>query len=74
MFEIQNPVTGMANLWNHRLGDCIGKYGGGTGYSAYVEWHFNSNIGMFIFSNKYNDSVYPLGKIYDLVRHQLNNY
>ena len=74
MFEIQNPVSGMANLWNHRLGDCIGKYGGGTGYSAYVEWHFDAGIGMFIFSNKYNESVYPLGRIYELVRYQSNNY
>ncbi len=74
MFEIQNPVSGMANLWNHRLGDCIGKYGGGTGYSAYVEWHFDVGIGMFIFSNKYNESVYPLGRIYELVRYQSNNY
>ena len=74
MYEIQNPVTGMANLWNHRLGNYIGKYGGGTGYSAYVEWHFDSNIGIFIFSNKYNESVYPHGRTYELVRYQSNNY
>jgi CubicO group peptidase (beta-lactamase class C family) len=74
MFEVQNPATGMANLWNHCLGDCIGKMGGGTGYSAWAEWHFESDTGIFIFSNKYNESVYPLGSIYELVRYQLTHY
>ena len=27
-----------------------------------------------IFSNKYNESVYPHGRIYDLIRYQSNNY
>jgi len=74
MFEVQNPRTGMANLWNHRLGGRIGKYGGGTGWSAYVELHFEANMGIFIFSNKYNESVYPHGRIYDLVHYQSNQY
>ena len=74
MFEIQNPRTGMANLWNHRLGDRIGKAGGGTGYSAWTELDLNNNTGLFIFSNKYNESVYPSGRIYDLIRYQCNNY
>jgi len=74
MFKINNYATGMSNLWNRRLGNRIAKYGGGTGYSAFVEWQFDSDIGFIIFSNKYNESVYPHGRIYDLIRYQSNNY
>ncbi len=74
MLELQNSATGMANLWNRRLGNRIAKYGGGTGYSSFVEWQFDSDIGFVIFSNKYNESVYPHGHIYDLIRYQSNNY
>lgn len=74
MFEIQNPKSGMANLWNHRIGNCIAKAGGGTGFSSWTEWHFDSDIGFILFSNKYNESVYPHGQIYELVRYQSNQY
>jgi hypothetical protein len=74
MLELQNSSTGMANLWNHRLGNRIAKAGGGTGFSAWTEWQFDSDIGFVIFSNKYNESVYPHGRIYDLIRYQSNNY
>ena len=74
MLELQNSATGMSNLWNHRLGNRIAKYGGGTGFSAFVEWQFDSDIGYIIFSNKYNESVYPHGRIYDLIRYQSSNY
>ncbi len=74
MLELQNSATGMANLWNNRLGNRIAKAGGGTGFSAWIEWHFDSDIGFVIFSNKYNESVYPHGRIYDLIRYQSNNY
>ena len=74
MLELQNSATGMANLWNHRLGNRIAKYGGGTGYSTFVEWQFDSDISYFIFSNKYNESVYPHGRIHDLIRYQSSHY
>jgi CubicO group peptidase (beta-lactamase class C family) len=74
MLELQSPATGMANLWNHRLGGRIAKYGGGTGFSCYVEWQLENNIGFVVFSNKYNESVYPHGRIFDLIRYQCNNY
>lgn len=74
MLELQNSATGMANLWNHRLGDRVAKAGGGTGFSAWIEWQFDADISFVIFSNKYNESVYPHGRIYDLIRYQSNNY
>ena len=70
MFEIHNPATGMSLLWNHCLGDCVGKAGGGTGYSAWAEWHFKDDSALFIFSNRKNLPVYPGGRIYDLVRYK----
>ena len=36
MVDLQNSDAGIVNLWNHRLGNRIAKYGGGTGYSSYV--------------------------------------
>jgi CubicO group peptidase (beta-lactamase class C family) len=74
MLELQNSATGMANLWNHRLGGRIAKAGGGTGFSAWIEWQFDADIGFVILSNKYNESVYPHGRIYDLIRYQCNTY
>ena len=60
----------MSLLWNHCLGDCIGKAGGGTGYSTWAEWHFEGDNALFIFANKYNEAVYPGGRIYELVQYQ----
>jgi len=74
MIELHNPATGMANLWNHRIGNRIAKAGGGTGFSAWVEWEFKNDIGFIIFSNKYNESAYPHGRIYDLIRYQSTKY
>ncbi len=74
MFEIQNPASGISNLWQNCLGDCIGHKGGGTGFSTWAEWHLNRDEGLFIFSNKVNDSVSPGGRIYELVRFQSEKY
>lgn len=70
MLEVQNPVSGLSLLWWHYIGNSVGHSGGGTGFSTWAEWHFNSNKAMFIFSNKVNGSIYPGGRIYELVRYQ----
>ena len=74
MLELQNPSSGTALLWVHYLGDCIGHAGGGTGFSTWAEWHFEGEKGLFIFSNKVNQSVYQGGRIYELVRNEANKY
>lgn len=74
MFEIHNPASGSSLLWWHCLGDCIGHSGGGTGFSTRAEWYFEVNMGMFIFSNMVNNSVYPQGRIYELVRLQCQRF
>ena len=74
MMGVQNPATGMSLLWSNCPGDCIGHSGGGTGFSTRVEWYFDNQKGIFVFSNKVNNSVYPLGRIYELVRYQSNSF
>ncbi len=70
MFEIQNSASGLSNLWWHCPGDCIGHDGGGTGFRTWVEWNFDKDLGLFIFSNKVNSSIVPKGRIYELVKYQ----
>ena len=74
MFEVQNPASGLSNLWWHCLGDCVGHDGGGTGFRTFAEWNFDNNIGLFIFSNKVNSSITPGGRIYELVKYQATKY
>ncbi len=74
MFEIQNPESGISNLWWHSYGGVIGHDGGGTGYSMRSEMFINKNIGLIILSNKVNSSVRSGGRIHELVRFQCNMY
>jgi len=73
MMEVQNQGTGMALIWSNHAGS-MGHIGGGTGFSTLVEWQLDGNKGFFIFSNKYNGSVYQQGRIYELVRYQSTAY
>jgi CubicO group peptidase (beta-lactamase class C family) len=74
MFELHNPATGRSLIWTNCLGDCIGHSGTGDGSSTRAEWYPESGKGMFIFSNMLNNSVYPKGRIYELVRYQCSKY
>ena len=74
MLEIQNPSSGLSNLWWHCAGNCIGHDGGGTGFRTMVEWNFDNDKGLFILSNKVNESVPPGGRIFELVKYQATKY
>lgn len=74
MFELQNPTSGTSYLWSNCLGDCIGHSGGGTGFSNRAEWYLDKNKAMVILSNTYNTSVYPKGRIYELMKFQVRKY
>jgi CubicO group peptidase (beta-lactamase class C family) len=74
MIELQEPISGTANLWVHCLGDCIGHLGGGTGFSTWVEWHPDNNRALFLFSNKVNGAISSPGRIYELVKYQAYKY
>lgn len=74
MFTVQNPASGVSNIFWHCMGDCIGHSGGGTGFSTRAEWYFESHMAMLIFTNKANNLVYPQGSIYELVRYMANEF
>lgn len=74
MLTVQNPASGVSNIFRHCMGDCIGHSGGGTGFSTRAEWYFDRNMAMLIFTNKVNNLVYPQGSIYELVRYKANEF
>ncbi|MBT8229345.1 MAG: beta-lactamase family protein [Bacteroidia bacterium] len=74
MIELQDSTSGTANLWVHCLGDCIGHLGGGTGFSTWAEWHLDKDRAMFVFSNKVNSAISPVGEIYELLKYQAFKY
>ncbi len=74
MQELNNPTTGISFIWDQCPGDCTGHSGGGEGFSSRAEWFMDRQTGMFVFTNRWNGSVYPKGRIYDLLRLQAKNY
>ena len=75
MFSLQNPSTGVAFLWYWGcFGKCIGHNGGGTGFRTNAQWFPDLDKGLFIFSNIDNEEVVQGGRIYELVRYQLEKY
>ena len=74
MLEIQNPSSGLANLWWHCPNNCVGHDGGGTGFRTWVEWKFDKDLGIFIFINKVNESIVQGGRIHELVKYQATKY
>lgn len=67
MLEIENPIKGVSNLWDHYFGDAVGHIGGGTGFASSATWYMEQGRAIFIFSNRYLNHVYPEGRIYGLV-------
>lgn len=74
MQTLYNPSSGISFIWDHCPGDCIGHSGGGEGFSSRAEWYMERGTGMFVFTNRWNESVYPKGRIYDLLRLQARKY
>ena len=72
LFELNNAATGTALMWKHCPGDCIGHSGGGEGFSSRFELYPKRKKAMVIFSNRRNSSVYPQGRIYELIRYKVN--
>ena len=74
MTAVQNSESGHGFLWANLMGDAVGKKGGGMGGSTWAEWHFEHNRGMFLFSNKEVEAIYPGGRIYELVKYECYKY
>lgn len=72
MFKLNNPSSGISLIWDQCPGDCIGHSGGGEGFSARFELYRNHGKAMVIFTNRWNESVYPKGRLYELIRYQAN--
>ncbi|MBT8387273.1 MAG: beta-lactamase family protein, partial [Ignavibacteria bacterium] len=64
ILKIHNPASGVCLIWNKRLGDWYEHQGGEPGAAAQVEFHPGKKVGMIIFSNKRNGSVYLGSKIH----------
>lgn len=74
MQTLNNPTSGISFIWDQCPGDCIGHSGGGEGFSSRAEWFMDRGIGMFVFTNRRNASVYPKGRLYELLRLQAKQY
>ncbi|MFC2125985.1 serine hydrolase domain-containing protein [Bacteroidota bacterium] len=69
VFEIQNPLSGISLIWKARFGGWFGHTGGMVaGSASTAEIHPEKGIGLIIFTNKHNSTVYPGHEIYGLVR------
>lgn len=55
-------------------GDWYGHAGGEPGVGAQVEFHLGKKVGLIIFSNKRNGSVYIGNKIHAMIRRIASNY
>jgi len=74
ILEIHNPASGRCLIWEKSVGDWYGHAGGEPGVGAQVEFHPEDKVGLIIFSNKRNGSVYLGNKIHAMIRRIAENY
>lgn len=74
MLQLNNPASGVCMIWNKSLGDWYGHGGGEPGVGAQVEFHPERKVGLIIFSNKRNSSVYLGKKIHAVIRRIASNF
>lgn len=72
LLQIQNPVTGVCLLWKAGVGGWFGHTGGMDGAATATDLHMEDQVGMIIFTNTHDGSVYPGHDIYGLVRQKAN--
>ena len=74
ILQINNPASGVCLIWNKSLGNWYGHAGGEPGVGAQVEFHPGDKVGLMIFSNKRNGSIYLGNKIHAVIRRIASNY
>jgi CubicO group peptidase (beta-lactamase class C family) len=74
IIQINNPASGVCLIWKKSIGDWYGHSGGEPGAAAQVEFHPGSKVGLLIFSNKRNSSIYPGNKIHAMIRRIASKY
>jgi CubicO group peptidase (beta-lactamase class C family) len=74
LLTIKSLTSGICLLWRARLGGWYGHTGGTHEVSSMAEMQKDHNVGLLIFCNKHNSTVYPGHEIYGLVRQKANEY
>jgi CubicO group peptidase (beta-lactamase class C family) len=74
ILQLNNPASGVCLIWNKSLGNWYEHAGGEPGVGAQVLFHQENKMGIIIFSNKRNGSVYIGGKIHALVKRVAGEY
>ncbi|MGB5895919.1 MAG: serine hydrolase domain-containing protein [Ignavibacteriaceae bacterium] len=74
LLQINNPASGVCLIWNKSLGNWYGHAGGEPGVGTQVEFRLENKVGLIIFSNKRNSSIYLGNKIHAMIRRIASNY
>ena len=75
ILTVYNQANGQCLIWKKTIGGWFGHAGGSEGVSSYAEFQREDGVGLIIFSNKKNRSVYPSNQeIYSLIRREANKY
>jgi CubicO group peptidase (beta-lactamase class C family) len=74
VLTIQNPASGTCLIWQYGVGDWYMHSGGERGFATHAAFQKGDKLGFIIFTNKDNDSVYPVGRLYELIRNEAYKY
>ncbi|HUU06287.1 MAG TPA: serine hydrolase [Patescibacteria group bacterium] len=74
ILTIQNPASGTCLLWQHGVGNWYMHNGGERGFATHAAFQKDDRLGFIIFTNKDNESVYPVKRLYELIRNQAYKY
>ncbi len=75
MFRLHVPEAGLGLIWRNFGNGYVGHTGGLTGVSSSLSIDTANKLGLLIFTNIVNKiTVYPGGKIYELIREEAGRY
>jgi len=74
ILTIQNQASGTCLIWKYGVGNWYMHSGGERGFATHSAFQKDDKLAFIIFTNKYNESVYPVGKLYELIRNQAYKY
>jgi len=73
ILTMSNPASGICLIWYRSIGNWYGHSGGGDGGSSRTDLHRGDKLAILIICNQRHETVYPGGKIYNLIRDYANN-
>ncbi len=75
MLRVHVPEAGLGLIWRNFGNGYVGHTGGLTGVSSSLSIDMANKLGLLIFTNLVNKvTVYPGGKIYELIRQEADQY